>query len=92
MVLNDELASALQLSEANPSDEVSIVRAQMAQPASDVGCAIWVCGIIYHGQDISLALVALLTPATHDVKASLSEIYHLITRIGATSHLVRTWF
>jgi hypothetical protein len=34
MVLNDELASALQLSEANPSDEVSIVCAQMAQLTS----------------------------------------------------------
>ena len=29
MVLNDELASALQVSEANPSDEVGIVRVQM---------------------------------------------------------------
>jgi hypothetical protein len=50
--------------------------------------------IIYLGQDISLALVALLTSATRDIepKASLSEVYHLITRSGATSHLVRTWF
>ena len=34
MVLSDELASALQLSEADPSDEVSIVRAQMLQLTS----------------------------------------------------------
>ena len=36
MVLNDELASALQLSEANPSDEVRIVAAD-------------IYGIICHG-------------------------------------------
>ena len=67
--------------EANPSDEVSNVAAD-------------IYGIIYHGQDISLALVALLTSATRDVapKASLSEIYHLITRSDATSYIVRTWF
>ena len=52
-------------------------------------------GIIYHRQDIiSLALVALLTSATRDVEpeASFSEIYYHITRSGATSHLIRTWF
>ena len=51
-------------------------------------------GIIYHGQDICLALVALLTFATRDVepKASLSDLYYHIARSGATSHLVRIWF
>ena len=84
MVLNDELASALQLSEANPSDEVKgIVCAQM-NPTD-------IYGIIYYPQDISLAFVALLTSATRDAepKMSLSEIYRLITRSGATSLLVR---
>lgn len=60
MVLDDELASALQLFEGNPSDE-----------------------------EISLALVALLTSATQDIDpgAKLSEVYRLITRSNATSHL-----
>ncbi|KAF8805834.1 hypothetical protein BYT27DRAFT_7103611 [Phlegmacium glaucopus] len=40
-------------------------------------------------EDISLALLALLTSATRDTepKATLSELHHLITRSGATSHL-----
>ena len=83
MILNNELASALQLSEANPSDEVR----HCLSPNG-------IYGIIYyhwHAQDISLAFVALLTSATRDAepKMSLSEVYHLITRSGATSLLVR---
>ena len=59
MVLNDELASAFQLSEAN---------SRRGKHCPSTNGTTDICGIIYHGQDISLALVALLTPATHDVE------------------------